>query len=304
MKIIEFDNYINLPLSKEKERVITLGKFIGFHKGHQKIFKKAKEISLKENKELIIMLYSDYNGFLGDYKKNILPLQTRLNLIKQYNPDYILIFEENKRNYEVTREDFFNYLKNTLNVKNVVIGKNFTLNKKDGKDDLLEFENNFSLSLLPLEKYKGQIISTKLLDLILSEGKVEEYKKLTNFNYFYQGKIVPGKLLGTKYKTPTANASVSLSLKTPREGIYASYITIDNLKYYSVTSISNNPTFNEKNISYETFILRFNDNIYGKEVTVELLKFIREPKKFRTIKSLYAEIELDKKRARNFFKIN
>ncbi|BDV02586.1 MAG: riboflavin biosynthesis protein [Candidatus Hepatoplasma vulgare] len=303
MKIIEFDIDFRLPLNKEKEKVIALGKFIGFHKGHQKIFKKAKEISLKENKELIIMLYSDYDGFLKDYRKSILPLETRLKIIKQYNPDYILIFEENKKNYEITREDFFKYLKDYLNVKNVVIGKNFTLNKKDGKDDLLEFKQNFSLSLLPLEKYNGQIISTKLLDLILIEGKVEEYKKLTNFNYFYQGKIIPGKLLGTKYKTPTANVSVFSSLKTPREGIYTSYITVDNLKYYSITSISTNPTFDEKKISYETFILKFNNNIYGKEVTVELLKFIREPKKFRTIKLLYDEIELDKKRAMNYFNI-
>lgn len=302
MKIITFNVKKN-KLLNNKKRVIAIGKFTSFHKGHQKVFKQARKIAREENKELIILMYTDYDGIEKKDHKNVIPLETRLELIEKYHPNIIILFQKNKKNYSLTREEFFKYLKEKLNVSDVVVGKNFNLNKNDGKDDLLEFEKVFNLTVIPLEKYKNQIISTTLLETLIFEGKFENYHKLTNFNYFYKGTVVPGKLLGTKYKTPTANINVFSTLFPPKSGIYFSYIHFDNKKYYSLTSISTNPTLNEKKLSYETFILKFDNNIYGKNVTVELLKYLRESKKFDSLKEMYKEIENDKKRAKLFFNL-
>jgi len=79
----------------------------------------------------------------------------------------------------------------------------------------------------------------------------------------------------------------------PAEGIYPSFITIDGKRYPSVTSISNNPTFEDKEVKYETHIFDFDEVIYGKEVYVELVSFLRRPVKYEGPKKLIKQIEKD-----------
>ncbi len=304
MKIIKFDINKNPKIDNNSKYVIALGKFSSFHKGHQSIFKKAKEISIKENKKLIIMIFPNYDGFNDKVSNFILPYEIRIRMLKQYNPSYILEFEPNPKNYNVTREKFIDYLKNYLNVTNVVIGKNFSFGKDKSFDDHLILRDNFNLNVLPLYKINNRIVSTKLIEEVLIEDKnIDSVKKMLGFNFFYEGVVSIGEQLGSKYKIPTANIKVLEGTIIPGEGIYFSYFYINNKRYNSITSISNNPTTkNDSNIYWETHILDFNENIYKKYVRVEFLKFLREPIKFENLDELFNKISKDIEIARNYFK--
>lgn len=113
------------------------------------------------------------------------------------------------------------------------------------------------------------------------------------------GKVRKHNQRGKRLGFPTAN--VNLSTKIP-EGIYVSKTKIGNTKYKSVTFIGTVKTFNEKKFHSETYILDFDKNIYNKRISVELLKKIRDNKKFDSVDDLIKQMQEDEKTAREFFK--
>lgn len=114
------------------------------------------------------------------------------------------------------------------------------------------------------------------------------------------GKVLRGKKRGKKLEFPTAN--ISLHKKIP-DGIYISKTKIKKDVFPSLTFIGKAETFGEKKHSCETYILLFDNNIYNKWITVYLIKKIRENKKFSSEKELIEEMQNDKKKAEEFFKL-
>lgn len=114
----------------------------------------------------------------------------------------------------------------------------------------------------------------------------------------FWGKVRAHNQRGKKLGFPTAN--VNLSKNIP-EGIYVSRTKIDETYYSSLTFIGAAKTFDEKKFQAETYILNFSSNLYDKWITVELLKKIRENKKFKSAKKLVEQMKEDEKRARDFF---
>lgn len=113
------------------------------------------------------------------------------------------------------------------------------------------------------------------------------------------GKVQRGKNRGKKLGYPTAN--IRLHKNIP-EGIYASTTKIKNVEHGSVTFIGAAKTFGEKDKKVETFILDFNKNLYGKWISVRLVKKIRSNKKFSSVRKLQKQMEEDIKEAKLFFK--
>jgi riboflavin kinase/FMN adenylyltransferase len=117
-----------------------------------------------------------------------------------------------------------------------------------------------------------------------------------------QGNVIKGKGRGRQLGFPTANIEVlssEVKIKDPEfHGVYASIIEIDGNFYYSATSIGKNETFNENEITVETYIFNFNQDIYNKKVSLNLVSKIRPMKKFDTIEQLKNEIKEDIKKAK------
>lgn len=116
--------------------------------------------------------------------------------------------------------------------------------------------------------------------------------------YKFWGKVRKANLRGRKLGFPTAN--VNLNKDIP-EGIYLSRTKVNKIFYPSLTFIGKAKTFNEQKFQAETYILDFNENMYGEWISVFLLKKIRENKKFKSAEELIKQMEKDKHIARNFF---
>ncbi len=114
-----------------------------------------------------------------------------------------------------------------------------------------------------------------------------------------KGKVIDGKRRGKDLGFPTANVSLSGG---EEEGIYISYAVVNNKKMPSLTFIGAAVTFGEKEVQAETYILDFDENLYGKEIEIELLKRIRDNKKFDTKEELIRQMEKDKIEAEEYFK--
>lgn len=116
--------------------------------------------------------------------------------------------------------------------------------------------------------------------------------------YKFWGKVRKHNQRGIKLGFPTANVNLSKAIP---EGVYISKTRVDGVKHNSLTFIGRVKTFNETKFQAETYILDFNKNIYGKWITVSLLKKIRGNKKFNSAKELIAQMKEDEKIARQHF---
>lgn len=115
-----------------------------------------------------------------------------------------------------------------------------------------------------------------------------------------RGKVKKGKNRGKFLGFPTAN--INLHKKIP-QGIYTSIVKIDNKKYFAATFIGSAKTFNENEYKAESYILDFNQSIYGKWITVTLLKKLRGNKKFDSEQKLIDQMKKDILATRNFFNL-
>lgn len=117
--------------------------------------------------------------------------------------------------------------------------------------------------------------------------------------YKFWGKVRTHNKRGKTLGFPTAN--VNLTKNIP-EGIYISKTKLKGLWYSSLTFIGKAKTFNEKRFHAETYILDFNKDIYGKWISVNILKKIRENKKFNSAEELISQMKKDEEIARKYFK--
>lgn len=116
----------------------------------------------------------------------------------------------------------------------------------------------------------------------------------------YQGVIKKGKSRGKGLGFPTANISLSKDIS---EGIYLSYIKVRGKDYPSLTFIGAAKTFNATEVFSETYILDFDQDIYGLQVNVRLIKKIRDNKKFASSEDLIEQIRKDESAARSYFNL-
>ena len=116
--------------------------------------------------------------------------------------------------------------------------------------------------------------------------------------YKFWGKVRQHNQRGRNLGFPTAN--VNLYKKIP-EGVYVSLTRVDGKVYKSATFVGKVKTFNETKFHSETYILNFTKNIYGKWISVKLLKKIRANKKFDSAEKLVEQMKKDEQKAREYF---
>jgi len=119
-----------------------------------------------------------------------------------------------------------------------------------------------------------------------------------SFLFSFIGKVQKHRCRGRTLGYPTANVMVSQD--TP-EGIFVGYLILDKVKRPSLIFVGSPLTFGETDKRAEMYIFDFNDNIYGKEVTVEVLKKMRNNKKFDSPEKLIEQMKRDEKQGREFF---
>lgn len=117
--------------------------------------------------------------------------------------------------------------------------------------------------------------------------------------HIIQGKVLQGQGRGKQLGYPTANVPIKEEIP---QGIYISETTFENVKYKSATFIGNAKTFNQEEVYSETFLINFAGDLYNKEISVLLIKKIRENEKFDTVEELIEQISKDVKETEEYFK--
>lgn len=295
--------YDNKAFNEEsKNNYIALGSFDGLHLGHLSLIKKAKDLAVKNNGKSIIFTFKNHpRKFLNTTNKIqlIMTNEEKIDILQNEEVDIIAFKAFDEKIMKMMPDEFIRWLCKSYNVKGIIVGFNFKFGYKNlGDVETLEkFQEEYKYKLYVMKPYtmQDEIISSTSIRKELLDGNVKKAFNMLSRPYMLSGKVIDGKKLGRTIGFPTANLEINKEKVIPKKGVYYTNVKIDEKTFKGITSVGNNPTVNGQELTLETYILNFNEDIYGKEIKVYFIDRIRDEIKFNNINELVAQLKKDKK---------
>jgi riboflavin kinase/FMN adenylyltransferase len=291
--------------------VLTQGTFDGVHLGHQTVLQKVVETAKKSAGEsMLLTFYPHPRLVLYPDDNNLRMLNTigeKTALVEQTGIDHLLILPFTGEIANLSPLAFVrDILVQKLRVQIMIIGYDhrFGKNREGSFEDLMAFGEmfNFKLAEIPASEIDHIAISSTRIRTALLEGDLDLANGLLGRNYSLSGTVVHGRKLGREMGFPTANIQLHDSFKLiPAIGVYAAKVLLDGEEWLGAANIGWNPTIENKGFSVEVYIFDFEKDIYNKEITLELVRFLRKEEKFDSIEELQKQIEKDVAAAKAVF---
>jgi riboflavin kinase/FMN adenylyltransferase len=296
-----YNNFKSTDSVKSEPLVTSIGGFDGIHLGHQALFKKAFDVS---NAMFQIVTFNEIPKiYFNNDLKPLIDQDQRSSIFEKLLPKNI-IFLDFKSVNKMNAQEFCQFLEHNLQTEKLVIGKDFRFgNQRVGDvNTLINYFGEENVTLLDDFLISSEKVSTTKIRLFYAQGKIKEAEKYLGRPISYTGTVVRGKRLGSSIGFPTANVQLHNLTQLPRFGVYAVRVHIDKKTYLGCLNIGINPTV-EANLDtkIEIHILEFEETIYDKDISFELIEFIRDEKKFGSIDDLTAQIQLDVDKIKNNF---
>jgi len=295
--------------STSEKTYVTIGTFDGVHFGHKHIIEKLVLEAKKANRKSVLLTFFPHPRMVLQ-KDNSLELintiEERAELLKETGLDYLIIHPFSKEFSRMTALEFVrDILVNQLNISKLIIGydHHFGKNREGNIVQLTEYSHlyDFTVEEIPAQDIDDVSVSSTKVRHALAEGNIETANNYLGYNFMLTGTVVNGKQLGGKIGYPTANIDVKESYKLiPKTGVYIVKSTIDKKVVFGIMNIGNRPTVDGNYQTIEVHFLDFNSDLYNQNITIELLYFLRNEKKFSGIETLVLQIKKDEQIARNF----
>ncbi|NLA24000.1 MAG: bifunctional riboflavin kinase/FAD synthetase [Bacteroidales bacterium] len=299
----------NFP--KLNKPIVSIGFFDGVHKGHKQLLNQLTSLA-DENKtdHLLISLWPHPSLVIGNSaKKRFLlnSLEEKAEQLEKNGIKHFLVLEFNEDLMRVSAADFIKlYLKEKLDASAILLGFNNSFGYGGASFQEIQkcsIKQNIKLVRAEEFKFESVDISSSAIRNFVENGELEIAADLLGYNYTLDGIVVSGFKIGRSLGFKTANIKPCFDEKIlPGMGVYAVSIKHKLKQYKGMMSVGTRPTFDGKDLSLETHIFNFEEEIYGDIISIEFFKKIRNEKKFPDVESLKQQIENDKKICLQYFK--
>lgn len=284
-------------MSENKNGIaLALGTFDGFHIGHKKVIENA----VASNKNPKVLLFNEHPQKVLKKKSpgELITETDKIKLLGEWGVEPIVINFSDIMT--LTYEEFFyEIIVKKIGASVLSCGFNYhfgakALGNTENLKTLCEKENIELLVSAPVE-YKGEPVSSTRIRNAIRNGDIEDANNMLGREFSYDFLVVHGDARGRTIESPTINQFFSEDFIVPEYGVYASFSVIDGKKYSSVTNVGVRPTIEgfSKERS-ETNIIGFDGDLYDKNISVHLLKKIREEMKFGSLDELRNQIAKDR----------
>lgn len=293
-------------LRKIKGRIImAMGNFDGLHLAHQRIMKRTRDIALENGFKSVVFLLDPHPVKVLFPQKRLLllsSLEERSEMLKYFQLDYLLIEKFTPEFAALSPYRFVrDYLSKKLDVAHLVVGFDYTFGKggKGTVKHLLKWGDvfGFQVEVISAVMLNNEIVSSTKIRELLALGEVDKASCYLGYYFKRTSRVISGQGRGRQIGYPTANLDIPPDLLLPANGVYLTLVRWRNQKYFGLTNVGERPTFFSGDrvggISVEVFLLDFDGNIYGEELTVYFLHRIREERAFQDASCLKNQIESD-----------
>lgn len=281
--------------TKEKT-IYALGFFDGVHLGHQALLQACRELAQKAGCMAGVVTFTSHPDtlVLGQTPGLINTTEDRKQLLLSMGMDTVIELPFDKQLMTMPWQDFFLLLLETYHAAGLVCGDDFRFGYK-GEGNALLLEEACRSAGIPctvVSEYlvDGVRVSSTHVRHLLEQGDLETANRFLGHPHSLTGKVTSGRGLGHTMGIPTANLLLPEELVTPKLGVYACKAMVDGVEHLAVTNIGSRPTVGGHQVRVESWLLDFNGDLYGKQLTLTFHKFLRPEKNFSGLEELRKEI--------------
>ena len=295
MEIIQFS--IKDPLPNVPDLILCLGYFDGVHLGHKRLIEKAK----KEGYKLGILSFDQSPAFVRGNKlvNNCLTsISDKADIFEEMGVDYFFIMEFNRSTLAVTKDEFIDNVLLKINPYQIVVGSDYHFGTR-AEGDANYLKLFFNVKVIDFENVHDIKISSRTISSLIQEGKVDEVIPMLGRPYRVNGTVMAGFKNGQKIDFPTANLKLEYEYVYPKSGVYVGYGVVYGTTYKAIINVGTHPTINPlANPQIEVHLLDFEGNLYGKNIYVDFIQYIRDEKRFESLDELKKQLGRDKAKAK------
>ncbi len=296
-------------ISFNKNSVITIGTFDGVHLAHRRIIEKVVFIANENRFRSVIITFDPHpREILSDSKSKISLLTTleeRQEICSSLGIDlFVVLAFDNLFSQQTFREFYIKYIVNIIGAGIVIEGfdHHWGRNREGNIRSLSNIGKEFGFDVISVDPVTigGVKISSSLIRNELVNGNIDTASKFLGRPYRLKGKVVEGKRRGKTLGYPTANIELDSAKKLiPKNGIYFVKVLLNENAYFGMASIGIRPTFEDNSIrTIEVNILDFYQDIYGSDITIDLLYRLRDEFKFDSARELIEQMDKDRETSR------
>ena len=302
MRIVRDHQYVN---PDDRGASVAIGNFDGVHLGHQHVI----ELARRDDAPLGVLTFEPHprEFFARDASPfRLMNADAKANRLEKIGVDVLYELPFNRALAELEAEAFArDILSEGLGLTHVVVGADFCFGKgRSGTaQGLVEFGQRFGFDVTIAELLAGQsgAVSSTAIRTALSEGRPRDAAKMLGHWHRIEGAVIHGEKRGRQLGYPTANMSLT-GLHVPRFGVYAVLVNVldgaNAGSYHGVASLGVRPMFNGEEPNLETFLFDFTGDLYGAEISVALIDFMRSEEKFDGLDALIAQMDDDSAKSR------
>jgi riboflavin kinase / FMN adenylyltransferase len=284
---------------------VAIGNFDGVHRGHQALIKATRDEAAKLGAQAGAVVFEPHprEYFQPDKPHfRLTPLPLKLRLLEQFGVDVAVVLAFDAGLAGLTADEFVaRVLVDALGTRQLVVGYDFRFGKGRGGDpDSLGHAGEalgFGVTVIGQVAEAGEVFSSSAIRAELAQGDVEGAAQMLGWWWRVSGVVRGGAKRGTGLGFPTANIALAPGTALAH-GIFAVRVHAEGHHYAGAAYLGTRPTFDDGSPVLEVFLFDFHGDLYGREIEVEFIDFIRPDRRFDGAASLQAQMDRDCDRAR------
>ena len=299
MEIIDFI-YPNIKANKE-QIVLCLGYFDGVHLGHQELIKIAKKVGYKvgvltfDNSPAYILGKIETNAYLTS-------VSDKAEYFEQLGVDYLYLMHFGREETLLTKDEFIENVIKVINPIKIHCGEDYRFGCR-GEGDPKYLSRFFDTHVQEIYKLENKKVASRDIVKAIQGKHPEIATNLLGRPYRLNGLVVDGQKRGRTINFPTANLELAYPYVYPATGVYIGYADVYGDIYKAIINVGTHPTINPlAKPLIEVHLLDYSGNLYGRDIFVEFISYIRDEKTFDSLKELKMQLKKDEEVAKNTLK--
>ncbi len=288
--------------------IFALGFFDGVHLGHQALLRECRRLAEENACAAGVVTFIGHPDQLVSGKATPLinTYEDRRRLLQRYGMETVVELAFDEALMKMPWQEFYGLLRSQYAAMGFVCGQDFRFGSRgQGTAEILQqvcANDGIPCSVIPQQTLGDVTVSSTHIRSLLSQGRVEQAEKFLGHRHIFTGTVIKGQQLGRRLGTPTANLSLPKELLCLPYGVYICRARAEGIDCPAVTNIGIRPTVSGEAVTIEPWLLDYEGNLYGKELTLEFYHYLRPEKKFASLEELRREILKNGEQTRQYFK--
>jgi riboflavin kinase/FMN adenylyltransferase len=281
-------------------KVATIGFFDGVHLGHNYLLEQLKSEAQQRDMQSMVVSFANHPRLFFDPNcglKQLTLSDEKVTLLKQNGVDEVIMLHFDEHLSKLTSCEFMQLLVEKYEVKLLLMGYDHRFGSDRGTsfDEYIEYGSQLGLEIKRCDGFSESevMVSSSKVRRALELWDIPLANKLLGYKYFLKGRVVDGKKIGRQIGFPTANLEVDPLKLIPSDGVYVVDVEVEGVEYRGVLNIGTRPTVSGDQRTIEVHIINFTGNLYGKEIELKFLRFLRHEQRFSSLDDLREQIRKD-----------